>query len=495
MEHNISIMKKLVFIFLFAVCLFVTGCSKTETITSDSGQYVFDLVINNQNIEHLNELTLYSSSFYNFDLFLEENLYSLCKIDLINKEGKVSDTRFIQIDDQNHFKQKLYLNAKLQKLSIAVQNKETFEFKNIYTYELQPAKQKKTPLMSYDKKTDITTFTVDHTNIDDLPNHLQTGKIYTFDINLPELEFEKATYRIIMKDTVFPEMPMVDDVLALQPNGHYVKTVLLPEHVQELSIDLTGSYWKPEINAAFFRAEPSKKPAKLKIPESVQKAKSYLKNEPDQRIISYLEQIDARNLCKADPDGALVQFVAKIQELTQNPYERVVLIHDTIWYLLAYDVLGWEQKTQGSQEYQDVLKRGSCVCEGFSKVFTQMCILAGIPCCEVRGNGFDVSEETRNFYRENRDKTDFLMNFGHQWNIVMVENCWYVADLTWNCCRLVDGKRTDFYMSGFLFSEPKNFLKRHYPHLAEFQLVKNPVSMNQLLDYIIAGDFDKDVTN
>ena len=167
-------------------------------------------------------------------------------------------------------------------------------------------------------------------------------------------------------------------------------------------------------------------------------------------------------------DVYLELCVNKIAELARDDFEKVFLIHDAIWYLVSYDNLSYKILDPTNQDYVSNLKRGVCVCEGFAKLFSQMCLLMDIPACDVYGWGVSQTD--------NGQEQGGL----HAWNIVMVQNKWYTIDVTWDCSHFENGKRDDMYSTDYIFQKPKEFVKMHHPSSPEFQLLKKPLKFGSV---------------
>lgn len=465
--------------FLFVVMLFSTSVFFSgELITQTQNKYTKNIKIDPSIKEEIST-PLEDATFYQMDFFPGSDEYSLCKIEIRNQKGKVTDLNLINPDQDNHFKLKMFFALDSSKFSIFLQKKGSADFTEYKSFEIKKTTMEKTPVIEYDSKSQITKITIDYTNYNDLPKTITTGKFYLIDINLAELYFESCNFVIYNDDEYFE---FLSDNFVAQPDGHFRKMIYAPSTLQKITVALYNSYWYDHLPLLYCKSENTNKKTVLKTPKNsdYKKAKQYLTEKPDERIISYLEEIDARSICHENPNKAIDLCIKKVLALTSDDFEKVKLIHDSIWYLESYDWTYYESTIEDysifdelkEQDYYNDLKNGVCVCEGFAKTFSQMCLEANIPCCDVMGEciAFDTDGKIKNIG-------------GHAWNIVMINNAWYLVDLTWDCSQFKDGKRNDFYSSKWLFMKPEEFVKYHYPQCPELQLLKKPVKIKGIKEY------------
>ena len=74
----------------------------------------------------------------------------------------------------------------------------------------------------------------------------------------------------------------------------------------------------------------------------------------------------------------------------------------------------------------------------------------------------------------------------HSWNVVELNNKWYVCDATWSAGRVLiedDGPKFESdYHDGYFLAEPALFVKNHYPLETNWTLLENPPSFIEFLD-------------
>ena len=67
-----------------------------------------------------------------------------------------------------------------------------------------------------------------------------------------------------------------------------------------------------------------------------------------------------------------------------------------------------------------------------------------------------------------------------EWNAVFVDGSWRLLDPFWGaCCKNPDGETVSDTSGWYLFTEPRQFLYSHYPETTEWQLVDQPINMQE----------------
>lgn len=110
-------------------------------------------------------------------------------------------------------------------------------------------------------------------------------------------------------------------------------------------------------------------------------------------------------------------MLQKAQEITilldedMSDYEKVKYLHDYIIKNCVYDGGG----INANNAY-GCLCEGKGVCESYSKAFSLLCELAGVPSVTVLGSAVEENGLVQS----------------HMWNKVMVDGIWYNVDCTWD---------------------------------------------------------------
>lgn len=113
-----------------------------------------------------------------------------------------------------------------------------------------------------------------------------------------------------------------------------------------------------------------------------------------------------------------------------------------------------------------VLKAKWAVCEGYSNLFNALCKSAGL-----------YSEVVSGIVK---DQNGNIPKIGHAWNVVRVNGEWLPIDVTWSAGGLSD--ETGRYVKNFseecFLASPMDFIQNHFPKDPIYQLLKNPVSID-----------------
>lgn len=104
------------------------------------------------------------------------------------------------------------------------------------------------------------------------------------------------------------------------------------------------------------------------------------------------------------------------------------------------------------------------VCTGYAYLLKELANLAGIECIIVDG-----------YARTASTNVDRLGIPNHSWNAVKLDNKWYLCDPTWSSGTIYSyGDVTIFvheYNDGYFLTEPRFFLKNHFPLDSKWTLV------------------------
>lgn len=149
-------------------------------------------------------------------------------------------------------------------------------------------------------------------------------------------------------------------------------------------------------------------------------------------VPTYLYVGSSKNALSNQLLTAQGQFVTAIKG--NNPWEKVVAVHDYLCRRVAYKESGVE-----SHSIVGSYLRGEAVCEGIAKCFKAMCDELDIECCVVTGKA-KSSYEAQNY--EN-----------HSWNQVKIEDQWVNVDVTFD-----------------LTLSDRNFIRHDYLFLSDEQI-------------------------
>ena len=159
----------------------------------------------------------------------------------------------------------------------------------------------------------------------------------------------------------------------------------------------------------------------------------------------------------------------------KNEFEKVRSFYVWITENITYDTKTFFNPNRNKKvTATEVLTKRKAVCEGYSTLFKALCDNADIKCYLVQGysKGYGFSQ------RKKFTSTD------HAWNVVFINNKWYLIDATWGSGYINEKKKVVKKFSDYFFlTNPKKFIYTHLPSDPMWQLLDCPVAIN---------DFKKD---
>ncbi len=119
----------------------------------------------------------------------------------------------------------------------------------------------------------------------------------------------------------------------------------------------------------------------------------------------------------------------------------------------------WDKwvKSEDRKFAELTLRRGKSVCEGFSQLFYQLCTEAGIECLVIDGYAINKPEA--------KVKHVSPKAANHAWNVVSINEKWFLMDVTWS----------------YYLLPPEEFILDHHPQADKWQLLDNPITMNEFV--------------
>jgi transglutaminase/protease-like cytokinesis protein 3 len=117
-----------------------------------------------------------------------------------------------------------------------------------------------------------------------------------------------------------------------------------------------------------------------------------------------------------------------------------------------------------------VLKRKVTVCEGYARLFKTLCDYAGIK-----------SEIIDGYARTNMSGPGRQFRCNHKWNAVFIDSSWYLLDATWASGYLnySGDKFIKDYNDYYFLTQPKEFIRDHYPADVRWTLLSNPPTLSE----------------
>lgn len=125
----------------------------------------------------------------------------------------------------------------------------------------------------------------------------------------------------------------------------------------------------------------------------------------------------------------------------------------------------WNSKFK-QKLFKKLLKKKKTICTGYAYLLKEMCNIAGIESKMVNGFGRTSSVDFTKLTMPN-----------HTWNVVKLNNKWYLCDPTWSTgISFPEEGRFEFtYNDGYFLTDPKLFFQNHFPINSQYTLLKeNP---------------------
>lgn len=152
---------------------------------------------------------------------------------------------------------------------------------------------------------------------------------------------------------------------------------------------------------------------------------------------------------------------------------------------ITYDVKGYRSSDFGDLSPDGVLRRREAVCEGYANLFDSLAAAAGLRAVTVSGYAKGMGYRAGDRFSGPPD---------HAWNAVMIDGRWELLDCTWASGLFYEGVGYRKKFDAFFFcTPPEQFLYTHFPEEARWQLVENPVSLEQFerMPYLKAPFFTR----
>ncbi|MFI5187468.1 MAG: transglutaminase domain-containing protein [Chitinophagales bacterium] len=119
---------------------------------------------------------------------------------------------------------------------------------------------------------------------------------------------------------------------------------------------------------------------------------------------------------------------------------------------------------------KDVLKKGTALCYGYSRLFKCLCDYAGVPCEII--NGYARGDF-------NRVGNNFHTN--HSWNAVQLDSTWYLVDVTWASGYFTysSNEFIKHFDDQYFLTSPAQFALDHFPDDLKWSLLEQPPTIGE----------------
>ncbi|WP_439132451.1 transglutaminase domain-containing protein [Polaribacter sp.] len=140
----------------------------------------------------------------------------------------------------------------------------------------------------------------------------------------------------------------------------------------------------------------------------------------------------------------------------------------------------WNSKFK-KKLFKKLLKKKRTICTGYAYLLKEMCATVGIESKMVNGFGRTASVNFNTLTMPN-----------HTWNVIKINNKWYLCDPTWatGISFPEEGRFKFIYNDGYFLTEPSVFFLNHFPIKSKYTLLgENTPNFNDFIDApLLYGD-------
>lgn len=219
---------------------------------------------------------------------------------------------------------------------------------------------------------------------------------------------------------------------------------------------------------------PIEKVESKEIPVEKETILPYQSNNSFHKVDQY-----AKN-CPESKASSIKSLARYLTDPYDQEGEAVRSIFSWIAYHIRYDDVSYNTDEFASMKAEDVFKRRTAVCSGYSRLFLAMCEAVGIETKYLVGYSKGYSYSLGQKFED----TD------HAWNAVKIDGQWKLMDVTWasGYGKTVNGKLQSVQrFEDYWFDvDPKAFIFTHLPEQPRWQMIKNYIDLAtyEILPYV-----------
>lgn len=178
------------------------------------------------------------------------------------------------------------------------------------------------------------------------------------------------------------------------------------------------------------------------------------------------------------PEFPLKTIVDSITAPATDQYEQLRAIYVWIANYVGYDCSGYHHPNTSSGNASEALNQRKTTARGYADLFRQMCSIAHIHCETVQGL---CKWQPRHIGDPDPPQ--------HSWNVVRIDNTWFVADVTWGAGYTDERVRsfTKSFTDAWFLTDRELFALCHFPEDKKYQLLPEPVSKSRFVKAPIIG--------
>ncbi|KAJ3044480.1 hypothetical protein HDV00_001907 [Rhizophlyctis rosea] len=158
----------------------------------------------------------------------------------------------------------------------------------------------------------------------------------------------------------------------------------------------------------------------------------------------------------------------------QSDLQKVRAFFTWIAANIQYNANGYFTGQHGPQDVPSVLKSRMAVCAGYSAVFAELCVVAGIEVKVVPGYGRGYGSRPGDM---TIDRTHEGKPTGHAWNAVLIQGEWRFMDTTWGT-GIINNQRAfeALFNPHYFLTPPHRFIFTHFPREEKDQFLSPALS-------------------
>lgn len=166
-----------------------------------------------------------------------------------------------------------------------------------------------------------------------------------------------------------------------------------------------------------------------------------------------------------------IESVARyIAEKESDPFLRIKALHDYVADRVAYDSDSYYAGVYPPQDAETTFRTRKSVCAGYANLLSALAQAIDEKIVVVVGNARD------------QQAGDRLSGLGHAWNAALINDHWYLIDVTWDSGYVSREKGfTKEYKTNYLLIPPDVMIEDHFPEEATWQLLAQPLSQGEFL--------------
>ncbi len=192
------------------------------------------------------------------------------------------------------------------------------------------------------------------------------------------------------------------------------------------------------------------------------------------QAIDWLEPQQYRKIVKraqkvpANAERSAYYIADALTAETSNDFEKAFSFYVWIANNITYDIHGFNSGDLPDYRPKAVLHTKLAVCEGYARLFKNLCDEAGVRCEIIRGYskgyGYTIGQKFN------------VAN--HSWNAIYIDDAWHLIDVTWAARKTNDRTNIRPFTGAYFITPASTFIEDHLPEIPAWQLLESPITKN-----------------